>query len=279
MCSPAQLHGGNANSEIDDEVREEDAVFSEPIIGKKPRPPADGVKGLPVPKEMTPAQVAEHCLSHLPRHDGCPYCTAARRANSHHRSLPPSDRSIPLLHADYGFLKAKDESVTPFLGGRIHPWKIVFALLCSIKGPDARVTRRIAQLIKDTGLTHFGYKPGREASIRSLLCEAVSGFTIFSACRCFLIFGIFFFFFCWLVGMAADTVCRIASSLSSSSSLSLSSVSNLYLLWVAIGAGAAQTGICASKMAQPQDLTGAEPSDSSSVSLEGCVLGSLGLSS
>ena len=58
------------------------------------------------------------------------------------------------------------------MGMRIHPWKVFFALLCNVKGPDARVTKRIAQLIKDLGLTHFGYKSDREASIRAVLREA-----------------------------------------------------------------------------------------------------------
>ena len=151
----------DAEQDIDDEVREEDAVFAEPIVGKKPKTPTDGIKSLPTPKAMTPARFAEHCLTHLPHHDACPYCTAARRPNSPHRTTKTSPGSIPLVTADYGFLRAKDESLAPFLGGKIHPWKVFFALLCRMKGPDARVTRRLAQHLKDFGLTHLCCKSDR----------------------------------------------------------------------------------------------------------------------
>ena len=63
-----------------------------------------------------------------------------------------------MITADYGFLRAKDESLTPFLAIRVHPWKIFFAVQCDVKGPDPRVTKRVAQLIKDCGLVHFVYK-------------------------------------------------------------------------------------------------------------------------
>ena len=74
--------------------------------------------------------------------------------------------------ADYGFLRSRDESVCPFLAIRVHPWKVFFALKCDVKGPDPRVTHRVAQLIRDCGLTHFAYKSDREAAIRVTLAEA-----------------------------------------------------------------------------------------------------------
>ena len=94
LCSPAHGDGSEFSDDIDDEVREEDALFDEPIVGKMPKTPTSGVKGLPTPREMTPAQFRERCIPHLPHHEGCPYCTAGRRCNSHHRSLP----STPALH-------------------------------------------------------------------------------------------------------------------------------------------------------------------------------------
>ena len=39
-------------------------------------------------------------------------------------------------------------------------------------GPDAKVVRRLAQFIKDLGLTHVAYKSDREPAIRNLFFEA-----------------------------------------------------------------------------------------------------------
>ena len=70
----------------DDEVRFEDAVIDDPIVGLAPRPKTDGIKALPQPKEMSPNELREHLISHLPHCDGCPYCKAGRGPNLPHRS-------------------------------------------------------------------------------------------------------------------------------------------------------------------------------------------------
>ena len=72
----AGVCGGQAAGTLDDEVREEDALLHEPIIGKKPTEKKTGVTSLPLPKEMSPAQLREHMITHLPYCDGCPYCLA-----------------------------------------------------------------------------------------------------------------------------------------------------------------------------------------------------------
>ena len=158
--SVGELEAGD--SDVDDDVREEDALSDEPIVGVEPKPKPDGVRALPFPKEMTPAQLAEHMIKHLPHCDGCPYCTAGRRQNSPHRSLPTTPREIPLMVADYGFLRSRDESLCTFLTVCVYPWRIVYALKCEIKGPDPRVTEKIAELLRDCGLSQFAYKNDRE---------------------------------------------------------------------------------------------------------------------
>ena len=158
----AEERGVTDDKDIDDTVRESDALFDEPIIGLKPKTKEPGVVPLPLPKEMTDAQLREHMLTHLPYCDGCPYCVAARRPNTQHRqSLTPRARSIPHLVADYGFIREKDETLMPFLAVRVHPWKIFFATHCDSKGPEPRVVKRLAQMIKDCGLVHFVYKSDR----------------------------------------------------------------------------------------------------------------------
>ena len=124
LCMPLHVYNDFVNTsvcdgrdaDIADAVREEDALLSEPIIGTKPTPKKEGVTSLPMPKEMTPAQLREHMVTHLPYHEGCPYCVAARRPNSPHRRCPSHSRHIPHMTAENGFLKAKDESIIPFSG-------------------------------------------------------------------------------------------------------------------------------------------------------------------
>ena len=41
-----------------------------------------------------------------------------------------------------------------------------------MKGPDPAVVKKVAQILKDCGLTHFTFKSDREASIRSMLADA-----------------------------------------------------------------------------------------------------------
>ena len=43
-------------------------------------------KALPQPKVPTAAEVAAHCLTHLPYRSWCPHCVASRRPNTQHRS-------------------------------------------------------------------------------------------------------------------------------------------------------------------------------------------------
>ena len=109
----AGVCGGPTDETIDEEVREEDAVLDEPIIGKKPTTKTPGVTPLPMPREMIPAQLREHMITHIPYHEGCPYCLAGRRPNTPHRRCS-HNRRVPLITADYGFLRSRDESVVLF---------------------------------------------------------------------------------------------------------------------------------------------------------------------
>ena len=81
-------------------------------------------------------------------------------------------RDIPLLVADYGFLRAYDDDLCTFLGVPVRPWKIYFATMVDLKGPEQTVVNRLARFIKDCGLTHFTYKSDGEAAIRALLSSA-----------------------------------------------------------------------------------------------------------
>ena len=84
-----------------------DALLDDPIFGPdetKALRIQERTRVLPEPKEMTPAHWARHRNTQLPFHNGCKYCLAGRRPNTHHRASK-SKRSIPLLCGDYGFLR------------------------------------------------------------------------------------------------------------------------------------------------------------------------------
>ena len=121
---------------------------------------------------MTPAEFERHRLTHLPYHPGCPCCRMGRRPNAHLRRRRSKPRTIPHVVADYGFLRSTDDDLITTLVVYIRPWRIYWATVCDVKGPSANVVKRLAQLYRDTGLTHFTYKSDREASVRSLLLEA-----------------------------------------------------------------------------------------------------------
>ena len=116
------------------EVRPEDVDFGNHIIGQKD--PSTNVKTLASPRELTPAEWAEHALTHLPYCSSCPHCIAGKRPNCPHRRST-TDRKLPLLVADYGFLKdAVSNDSVPFLVVYIQPWRVYVATVVDMKGPD-----------------------------------------------------------------------------------------------------------------------------------------------
>ena len=131
-------------------------------------------KDLPSPKEPTAAQRARHDCTHLPYEPWCPICVSGKRGNSHHRPSHEALRAIPFVVADYAFLRNEmDEDLATVLVIKVLPFKIFFACLVSVKGPDLPVVQRVAQLFKDLGLVHFVYRSDQESAIKSLLDQAV----------------------------------------------------------------------------------------------------------
>ena len=88
----------------------------------EPEVKAKVAKGLPDVYEPTPAEVARHCLTHLPYKRWCKWCVAARMRNYPHWTLPPFSRSSPLLVLDYCFVKhSGDEQFLTVLVGCSNP--------------------------------------------------------------------------------------------------------------------------------------------------------------
>ena len=129
---------------------------------------------LPEPHIPSAAQVAAHKLTHLPYRSWCEHCGRARRQNTPHRQrLPSSQRTTPLLAADYCFIRdSQDKDLCTVLVGRLYPAKALFAVVCDQKGADDYVITRLAQFIRNSGYSHIVYKSDQEPSIRTMFEEA-----------------------------------------------------------------------------------------------------------
>ena len=135
----------------DDEelIDQRHALFKDPIIGVKDvisdehGAGARPAEPLPVPKEMSAAEWAEHSITHLKYHPGCPVCAATRRPNSHHRASHEHDRTIPLLVGDYCFPKSSsDGSTATVIVLKVYPFKVFFACVAPTKGADPLVVAK-----------------------------------------------------------------------------------------------------------------------------------------
>ena len=116
----------DGGDDVEDEpVNQKHVLLGDPIVGAKAvtyddsGPGALKPKLLPAPKGMTEAEWAEHCVSHVKYHSGCPFCVSCRRPNSPHKaSNSESSRMLPLLVGDYGFVRdSRDQDrLTMYVG-------------------------------------------------------------------------------------------------------------------------------------------------------------------
>ena len=89
------------------------------------------------PTTPSAEEVATHFLTHMPYRSWCPHCVACRRGNTPHVSKPDAPRTIPLLVADYCYIRdTKDQDLTTVLVCRVYPWKVSFATVVDMKGRE-----------------------------------------------------------------------------------------------------------------------------------------------
>ena len=159
--------------EIDDAVRKEDVVFDEPVVGHRPTSITDPApRPLVTPNDMSEGEFAEHCLTHLPYCQSRHYCVAGKRNNVLHVKPPGVARS-PFVAAAYGFLTMRDtDEVIHFICVCVKPWRIYFASVIGIKGPNPQVVKRLARWFGELRLSQFAYHSDREPTIRALLRAA-----------------------------------------------------------------------------------------------------------
>ena len=137
-------------------------------------PGALAPRTIPAPKEMTHAERERHfAAGHLPYDSRCDICVRCKRHNTPHSKANESERTIPLLVGDYGFVKdGADEGNATVLVLKLYPYKLVFSCLVSGKGSDPLVVARLCRFIMECGLVHFAYRSDREPAIVSLIQDA-----------------------------------------------------------------------------------------------------------
>ena len=63
---------GDGEDRLDDTVHDTDIVLGDPVVGKHPSSDVGPqVRVLHTPKEMSAAEFARHCVTHLPMKPGC----------------------------------------------------------------------------------------------------------------------------------------------------------------------------------------------------------------
>ena len=97
-----------------------------------------------------------------------------RNADPHFQAKGADTRNLPLLVLDYAFLRNKEEDIlTTILVGKCYPFQQVLACVLDMKGTDNLAMNRVAELIRECGLTTFVWKSDQEKSIRALMNEAI----------------------------------------------------------------------------------------------------------
>ena len=120
-----------------DELRiddDEDERIEHPKVAQKPM-------GMTSPVQPTEEEIALHWLTHLPYRSWCKWCVAAKRQNAPHCSLPASNREVPLLVADYCYVRdGRDQDLLTCLVAWLYPRRAIFSVPCDVKGADDYAT-------------------------------------------------------------------------------------------------------------------------------------------
>ena len=132
-------------------------------------------RALPAPKPPSRDEVSKHNLTHWPYRSWCPFCVMGRRnADPHFQAKGADTRNLPLLVLDYAFLRNKEEKIlTTILVGKCYPSRQVLACVLDMKDTDYLAINRVAEFIRECGLTTFVWKSDQDKSIRALMNEAV----------------------------------------------------------------------------------------------------------
>ena len=152
------------------EVRIDDSYeldSDEPIVAQTP-------VGKPSPDTPTAEEVALHWLTHIPYRSWCRWCVSGKCRNAAHRQLPEHSREVPLLVADYCFLRdSRDEDVLTCFVGRLYPSRALVAIPCDVKGEDEYAVGRLVEFLRDCGISRMVYMCDQEPAIGAVIRAAV----------------------------------------------------------------------------------------------------------
>ena len=127
-------------------------------------------RGMPSPPQPTADEIALHWLTHLPYRSWCKWCVAAKKANSPHPSLPGATREIPLLVADYCYVKdGRNEDLLTCFVGRLYPSRALITIPCDVKGVDEYAVERLTDLLRNSGVTRMVHMSDQEKAIGAMI--------------------------------------------------------------------------------------------------------------
>ena len=180
----ADLFGPDEGFDI--EVGTEPATPSRDMVGEEERiddnhelhmdeaTVAQRPAGLTSPYTPTAEEVALHWLTHIPYRSWCKWCVSGKCNNTAHHQLPDHSREVPLLVADYCFLRDhKDQDVLTCLVGRLYPSRALIAIPCDVKGEDEYAVGRLVEFLRDCGITRMVYMCDQEPAIGAVIRAAV----------------------------------------------------------------------------------------------------------
>ena len=128
----------------EEELDPKSVVVDDPIVGEElitldeNGPGVLTPKAIPAPKEMSTMERERHFTNgHLPYDPRCEICVRCKRPNAPHLKAHESERAIPLLVGDYGFIKdGVDEENATILVMKLYPYKLILACGVNGKGSD-----------------------------------------------------------------------------------------------------------------------------------------------
>ena len=104
------------------------------------------------PKLPSPAEVAEHQLTHLPFRSWCRHCVRGCGQAEPHRQAMRDEGALPEVHLDYCFMGTKTEEAQPILVARDRDSRMTLSFLVREKGAaDPYVVRRVIAFLKEIG--------------------------------------------------------------------------------------------------------------------------------
>ena len=133
-------------------------------------------KGIPEPYAPSAAERALHNLTHWPYRSWCEHCLRSRRPNASHTFSPSSsDRSVPVLVADYCYLRdSRDEDLAEVFVGRLYPSRMTIAMVVREKGAnDEDAVETMSKFLIECGVTKMVYKSDQESALKNFVKASV----------------------------------------------------------------------------------------------------------